>query len=79
MRILTGCVGPIPLPYSAMFNVSTYTANKTHGNVGESRNFTCPLETVPSGESSITCLANGEWETPRCQGLTIVFSSGNLR
>lgn len=56
-----------------------YTAKETQGNVGESRNFTCPPGTVAVGKKRITCLANGQWETPRCQGLSIIihfFSRG---
>ena len=44
------------------------TADETHGNVGESRNFTCPPGTVAVGKKNVTCLANGQWETPRCEG-----------
>lgn len=50
-----------------------YTAKETQGNVGESRNFTCPPGTVAVGKKRITCLANGQWETPRCQGLSIII------
>lgn len=73
VRISTGCVEATPPPYigySANISVdlSSYTGNNTPGNVGESRNFTCPQGTVALGKEIITCLANGQWETPRCQG-----------
>lgn len=73
VRISTGCVEATPPPYigysaNISVDVSSYTGNNTPGNVGESRNFTCPQGTVALGKEIITCLANGQWETPRCQG-----------
>lgn len=75
----TGCVGEVPPPYIDYSTniipstVSVYTAKQTQGNVGESRDFTCPPGTVAEGNKRIKCLANGQWETPRCQGLSIIY------
>ncbi|XP_052681758.1 plasminogen-like [Crassostrea angulata] len=69
---ISRCVEATPPPYigysaNISVDVSSYTGNNTPGNVGESRNFTCPQGTVALGKEIITCLANGQWETPRCQ------------
>lgn len=69
---ISRCVEATPPPYigysaNISVDVSSYTGNNTPGNVGESRNFTCPQGTVAFGKETITCLANGQWETPRCQ------------
>uniref|UniRef100_A0A8W8HYB1 Plasminogen n=1 Tax=Magallana gigas TaxID=29159 RepID=A0A8W8HYB1_MAGGI len=71
--VISRCVGEVPPPYIDYSTdviyptVSMDTADETHGNVGESRNFTCPPGTVAVGKKNVTCLANGQWETPRCQ------------
>nr|XP_034326034.1 plasminogen [Crassostrea gigas] len=71
--VISRCVGKVPPPYIEYSTgiiyptVSMDTADETHGNVGESRNFTCPQGTVAVGKQNVTCLANGQWETPRCE------------
>eukprot|EP00105_Crassostrea_gigas_P030010 XP_011452160.1 PREDICTED: plasminogen-like [Crassostrea gigas] len=71
--VISRCVGKVPPPYIEYSTgiiyptVSMDTADETHGNVGESRNFTCPPGTVAVGKKNVTCLANGQWETPRCE------------
>ncbi|XP_056021994.1 putative apolipoprotein(a)-like protein 2 [Ostrea edulis] len=47
--------------------LTSYVANTSESYVGSSRGYACAVGTVPERVNQTTCLANGHWETPRCQ------------
>ncbi|XP_056021995.1 uncharacterized protein LOC130054918 [Ostrea edulis] len=47
---------------------TSYVVNTSESYVGRSRGYACAVGTVPERVNQTLCLANGHWETPRCQG-----------
>ncbi|XP_056021993.1 uncharacterized protein LOC130054916 [Ostrea edulis] len=57
-----GCLGEPPPG-----QLTSYVTNTSESYVGSSRGYACAVGTVPERVNQTTCLANGHWETPRCQ------------